>query len=345
MRALVAGLGGIGQRHVRNLRALLGADIEIDAYRVRKQSPVLGERFEVGKDADLEATYGLRSFDVLEEALAQGPSMVFVCNPSSLHLDVAMAAAQAGCHLYIEKPLSATWAKVDALVDLVDQRKLVALVGYQMRFHPCLRQLRELLRERRVGRVLAVNAEIGEYLPGWHPYEDYRAMYASRRALGGGVVLSQIHEFDYLYWLFGLPQRVFALGGHLSSLEIDVEDVSSILMECLIDGRPVPVHLHQDYLQRPPVRACKIVGDRGTIVADFTALTVKVFDSAKELAEAFAFDGFERNQMYLDQLRHFLACVRGEEQPLVSVRDGAQSLRMALAARESMKTGRAVALA
>ena len=59
---------------------------------------------------------------------------------------------------------------------------------------------------------MAVRIEIGEYLPGWHTYEDYRRMYASRADLGGGVVLSQIHELDYVYWLFGMPKRVFAWG-------------------------------------------------------------------------------------------------------------------------------------
>ena len=88
-------------------------------------------------------------------------------------------------------------------------------------------------------------------MPGWHPYEDYRALYAARADLGGGVVLSQIHEFDYLYALFGLPRRLFAIGGHLSHLEIDVEDVASTLMEFNVDGHILPVHLQQDYLQRP----------------------------------------------------------------------------------------------
>lgn len=349
MRVLVAGLGGIGQRHVRNLRLLFGADVEIDAYRVRRQTPVLTGRFEVVPDAQLETHYGLRSFDDLEEALARRPTAVFVCNPSSLHLQVALAAARADCHLFIEKPLAASWEGVDALAELVEQRTLVTLVGFQMRFHPCLRRLRELLGQSllgqsRIGAVLAVSAEIGEYLPGWHPYEDHRRMYASRRELGGGVVLAQIHELDYIYWLFGLPRRVFALGGNSGSLGIDVEDVASVLMEYVVDARTVPVHLQQDYLQRRPARRCKIVGDRGSIVADFNALTVDVFDGAPA-AEAYSFAGFDRNDMFLDELRHFFACIRGEESPLVPVREGAQSLRMALAARESMATGRVVELA
>jgi len=212
MNVLVAGLGGIGQRHVRNLRHLFGAEVEIDAYRVRRQTPVLTSRFEVVADAQLDAHYGVRSFDDLDEALARRPTAVFVCNPSSLHVPVALAAAGAGCHLFIEKPLAASWEGVDALAELVDARGLVTLVGFQMRFHPCLRQLRDLLGQSRIGSVVSVQAEIGEYLPGWHPYEDHRQMYAARRDLGGGVVLAQIHELDYIYWLFGLRGECSRLG-------------------------------------------------------------------------------------------------------------------------------------
>ena len=143
-----------------------------------------------------------------------------------------------------------------------------------------------MLAARAIGRIVAVRAEVGEYLPGWHPYEDYRQMYASRADLGGGVVLSQIHEIDYLYWLFGMPRRLMAMGGHLSSLEIDVEDTASILMECVVDGRPIPVHLHQDYVQRPPSRTCQIIGDDGKILVDFRSLSVTHFDGGGRLADA-----------------------------------------------------------
>ena len=169
-------------------------------------------------------------------------------------------------------------------------------------------------------------------------------MYASRSELGGGVILSQIHEMDYIYWLFGLPRRVFALGGHLSSLDIDVEDTASILMECIVDGRPIPVHVHQDYVQRPPSRTCQVIGDAGKIMLDFHGLTVKVYDGDGQLVQADSFENFQRNQMYLDELAHFLGCIRGEQAVMVSVRDGAQSLRMALAAKESIETRKAVDL-
>jgi predicted dehydrogenase len=344
MRALVVGLGGIGQRHVRNLRRLCGTGVDITAYRSRKLSHVLTEGFEIEPDSDLETKYDIHADDDLEHALAQRPDAVFICNPTSLHLPVAQAAAQNGCHLFIEKPLAHCWEGIEDLLRTVDSHGRVALVGYQLRFHPCLRRLRELLDERAIGRILTVSAEVGEYLPDWHPFEDYREMYASRRSLGGGVILSQIHELDYVYWLFGLPRRVFAVGGHLSSLDIDVEDTASILMECNVDGRNIPVRVHQDYLRRPPTRTCEVVGEEGLIRLDFRRLWVRHWDHEGQLTNTYSYEGHQRNDLFVDELRHFLACIRREEAPAVTLRDGAQSVRMALAARESMETGRVVEL-
>ena len=162
----------------------------------------------------------------LTQALASRPDVVFITNPSSLHVPVALEAARQGCHLFIEKPLSHSLAQVSELVALCDEQQLVTCVAYQLRYHPGFVRLRELLRAGALGELLSVRAEVGEYLPGFHPYEDYRRMYASKSALGGGVTLSQIHEIDYLCALFGAPRRVFSMGGHVSSLEIDVDDVS-----------------------------------------------------------------------------------------------------------------------
>jgi predicted dehydrogenase len=344
MKVLLAGLGSIGQRHARNLKELLGEDVQLLAYRVRRLRHIITPDLGIEPDGDVEARYGFSVFTNLDDALAEKPDAVFVTNPNSLHMPVALAAADAGCHLFIEKPLSHDFTGVPELIDLIERKRLVCLVGYQLRFHPGLRFVQSCLATNAIGNVLAARLEFGEHLPSWHPYEDYRQMHVSRRDLGGGVILSQIHDLDYAYALFGLPRRVFASGGHLSSLELDVEDTASILMECVVDGRTIPVHLQQDCVQRPPRRTCEVIGDGGKIVLDFNAPTVEVFDDSGRLAQARSFETFQRNQLFLDQLRHFLACLRGDEPPVVGVRDGAQSLRMALAARESIETGKVVDL-
>lgn len=339
MRVLIVGLGAIGQRHVRNLRALLGDRVELLAVRSRGLTHVLDDALKVESPDGLSEKYSIRVFDNLAEALAHKPDAAFVCNPTSLHITTALDIARAGCHLFIEKPLAHEYAGVEELSAIVERQRLVATVGYQLRFHPCLTTTRRLLESDAIGRVLAVRAEVGEYLPNWHRYEDYRGTYAARRDLGGGTLLSQIHEMDYLYWFFGLPERVFTLGGHLSSLDIDVEDVTSTLMQFEEDGFRFPVHLHQDYVQRSARRTCSIIGDRGRIDADVLGLTVQVCESSGELAQCHEFRGFPRNELFLEQTRRFLACIESGERPVVTLDDGAQSLRMALAAKESLEKG------
>ena len=336
MKILIVGLGGIGQRHVRNLRALLGDSVEILAYRVRRLSHMVTPTLQVDRTRDVEQEYNIRAFDTLEAALAECPDIAFIANPSSLHIPVALACARAGCDLFLEKPLSNSLEGIAELMEEVTKRSLVAMVGYQLRFHPALRALSGIVKSGVLGRLLAVRATVGEYLPGWHPYEDYRNMYASRSALGGGVVLSQIHEFDYLYSLFGPPRRLFSLGGHHSSLEIDVEDVASTLMECHVEGRSLPVHLQQDYLQRPASRECEVIGDAGKCVMNLAGLELVRYGPDGTLVDTQRWEGFDRNQLFLDQTSHFLECVENRRKPVVDLADGIWSLRVALAVKESI---------
>jgi predicted dehydrogenase len=345
MKILVIGLGGIGQRHARNLRALLGNSLELLAYRVRGLSTLITPVLTADPTRDIEQEYKIRVFNNLESALAESPDAAFVCNPSSLHLDVSLKCVEAGCDLFVEKPLSNSPEGIQRLIDTVQASNRVAMVGYQLRFHPCVQRLRAILAEGTLGTPLAVRAVVGEFLPFWHRYEDYRRMYAARAELGGGVILSQIHELDYLYSLFGVPHRLLGIGGHWSDLEVDVEDTASILMEYSVNGRPLPVHVQLDYLQYPPMRQCEIVGDHGKVVVDLIANTLTLYANRQDEPERFQVAGFERNQLFLDELEHFLHCVRTRQTPMITLHDAAQSLRMAFAAKESISTGRVVEFA
>ncbi len=344
MKILMVGLGGIGQRHLRNLRALLGDDVDILAYRVRKHSHVITPTLQIDTDRDVEREYRLRVFNDWERALVEKPDIAFICNPSSLHVPAALACVRAGCDLFVEKPLSDGLAGLPELQDLVEKQGRIVMVGYQLRFHPCFLRMQEIVRKGLLGNLLGVRASVGEYLPGWHRYEDYRQGYAARADLGGGVILSQIHEFDYLYALFGKAKRLFSIGGHWSNLEIDVEDIASTLMECEFAGRALPVHLQQDYLQRPPQRQCEAIGDAGKAVLDFPTLSVTLYGAEGNMVDRFACEQLDRNQLFIRELQHFLDCVKTRSQPVVDLGQGMWSLKLALAAKESIATGRVVEL-
>ncbi len=225
-------------------------------------------------------------------------------------------------------------------VDLVERKRLVALVAYQLRFHPGLQQVATWLKEKRIGQLISAHLVHGDYLLNFHPYEEYRISYASRKDLGGGVVVTQIHEFDYALWLFGKPRRVFAVGGKVSGLEIDVEDTASVLMECQYEGKVLPVSLCLDYMQSPPHRACTIVGEDGRIVWDFhDAKTAVLENRSTGKTETCEFGELEISQLFVDELQHFLDAVAGKVPPVVDLRSGYESLQMALAARTSIETG------
>ncbi len=200
---------------------------------------------------------------------------------------------------------------------------------------------------------MTVHAHWGEYLPNWHPWEDYRQSYAARADLGGGVIVTLTHPLDYLRFILGEVKSLWSFNGHLSSLEIDVEDVAEIGLK-FSSGAIGGVHLN--YVQRPPTHRLEIIGTDGTLKwdnADGILHLQKMpapFGSysdrpAAPVSESFSPpEGFERNQLFIAQTKHFIDVVRGDAQPVCSLTDGIRALQMALAAYESEKTEKLIGL-
>jgi predicted dehydrogenase len=337
VRILVAGLGAIGQRHARNLRALRGDAVELFALRSRRLRHVVTDTLAKDETRDVETELGITAFENLGDALGVKPDAVFICTPSSRHLDIAQRAAEAGTHLFIEKPVSNTMDGVDRLRSTVTARGLVAMVGSQWRFHPCVRALRACMARGSLGTLERAEINYAEYLPDWHPYEDYRKSYAARAELGGGVVLTQIHDYDLACWLFGVPRRVSATGGKLGDLEIDVEDTANAALE----GGNVAVTVRQSFASRPPVRTITVTGALGSARLDLLRAHLSL---SPALAPPMAIADYQRNQMFVDEAANFLESIDRRVLPAVTLDDGITALRVALAVKESMRTGRTVQL-
>ena len=337
MRILIAGLGAIGQRHARNLRTVYGDELELLAFRRRRLTHVVTDKLQRDDSRNVETELAVTTFEDLDDALAARPDAVFVCTPSSQHAAIAQRAAEAGCHLFIEKPVSHTMDGLERLRETVTAKGLVVLVGCQWRYHPCIRWLRDVIEQGTLGQLTDAEIDYGEYLPDWHPYEDYRASYAGRAEMGGGVVLTQIHDYDLAWWLFGAPRTVTATGGHLSELEIDVEDTVAARLE----GGAVPVSVRQSFAVRPPRRMIAVTGDAGSVTIDLLESRIS---STPRIASAAAFADYQRNQMFLDEVRHFQACLAGAATPAVPLDDGIAVLRLALAVKDAVATGRTVTI-
>jgi predicted dehydrogenase len=341
MKFLIAGLGSAGRRHLRNLIALGEKDIVL--LRTRKSTL---------PDDEL-AGYPVET-DLGEALKRHRPQAVVVANPTAMHLDIAIPAAEAGCHILLEKPVSHSLARLDVLQKTAETRGSKILVGFQFRFHPTLNKARELIQTNAIGNVLAVHAHWGEYLPQWHPWEDYRQSYAARAELGGGVIITLTHPLDYLRYLLGDVESLWSFNGRISPLEVDVEDVAEIGLK-FQNGAVGGVHVN--YFQRPPVHRLEIGGTEGTLRWDNEDGVLQVHrmpapfstysdESPASVTETFSPpEGFERNQLFLAQTRHFVEIARGEAEPVCSLEDGVMALRLALAAYESQEKGQVVRLA
>ena len=143
-----------------------------------------------------------------------------------------------------------------------------------MRFHHGIKLMKSLIDKNEIGSILSVTVENGSFMPDWHPWENYQISYASQKKLGGGVVLTQIHEIDYLYWFFGKVDDVYSFTEKLTDLQIDVEDYSVSLLKF---KNKIIEELHLDYFQKPSVRSCKIIGTKGQITWNWENNHVQIF--------------------------------------------------------------------
>jgi len=269
----------------------------------------------------------------METALDQRLDAVYVCSPSNTHIAMAMQAARRGVHLFIEKPLSHSLDGIDDLEREVEKRSLMVLVGCNMLFLGTLTRVKQILEEGRIGKIVSARGQVGYYLPYWHPNEDYRRGYSANSSQGGGVILDYIHEIGMIRWLLGEVSEVFCLKDKLSHLEIDTEDTAEILFRMRSGAL---AHFHFDYLQRSYRRSLELVGEEGVIVWDYIARTVEVYDKEDYHWHTYRENiNTDLNQMYLDQMAHFLRCLEGKETPRSDLASAKIDLAIALAAKRS----------
>jgi predicted dehydrogenase len=319
MKFLIAGFGSIGRRHFRNLINIGERDIVF--YRTQHSTLPADELAGFPVETDIQ------------KALAHKPNAVIIANPTAMHLEIAIPAAQAGCHLLIEKPISHNLSRLDKLRSTLEKGKGKVLVGFQYRFHPTLQKITSLIHDGAIDEPLSVVAHWGEYLPNWHPWEDYRLSYSARSKLGGGVVLTLCHPLDYLRWLFGEVDSLFALTSKSSKLEVDVEDVAQIGLQ-FKSGKIGALHLN--YFQQPAAHHLEIIGGGGTLQWNNEDGILRLFKaSTGNWKSFFPPEGFERNRLFLDEILHFRAIARGEAEPLCTLDDGVRALELALAVHTS----------
>ena len=327
---MIVGLGSIGKRHLRNILAIENTKkLEIIIYSKQTKSYLSNHK-------------NIKIFDTLDKCLLEKPDVGFITNETVHHIPIAIKLAKVGLDLFIEKPLSNKISNVKTFSKIVKTKKLITLVGCNLRFHRCINEIKNLIDQKVIGDIISVKVECGTYLPDWHPNENYSKSYASRDDLGGGVVLTCIHELDYLFWFFGETQEVFSMTGKYSNLKITASDLSAIILKF---KNNIIAEVHLDYFQKPEARSCKLIGTKGTITWDSLNNEVKIYDFKKSKWKSkLKIKKYDKNEMYVKELEHFIQCVNKKKKTINDISQGEYVLKVALGIIKSSKLKKSIAL-
>jgi predicted dehydrogenase len=320
LKIAVIGYGSIGKRHVKNLASIPNMQIII-CTKQKIRNPHKNK---------------IKIVNSIHDCIKENPDAAIIANESNLHIPISIQLAKLGIDLFIEKPLSNSLKDTEELVKIVRKKKIITQMGCQFRFHKGIKKIKQLISSNKLGKVISVRSECGSFLPNWHPYEDYTKSYAAKNSMGG-VVLTNIHEIDYLYWYFGNITEVFSVTGKFSELEISADDLSVGILKF---KNNVIAELHLDYFQKPDFRSCKIIGTKGTVFWDSDTNTVSLYDNKKdEWTKILKQSKYDRNLMFKEELAHFLNCVKKRQTTINPMEeDGIKTLEIGLNIIKSSKT-------
>lgn len=324
MKVLVVGYGSIGKRHVKNLLLIKNIEIIIcSKQEISNFSP----QIKIKKH--------------ISECIKEKPNIAIICNESSYHVKTALRLAKYGIDLFIEKPLGISQTDTNELIKVIKKNKIISQMGCQLRFHKCIKEMKKAILKNQIGKIISARVECGSYLPDWHPHEDYKKSYAAINNLGGGVVFTNIHELDYLYWFFGDVNEVFSYVQNSKLLKISADDFAVGLLKF---KNNIIVEIHLDYLQKDENRSCKIIGEKGIILWESKTNLVKLYDNKKrKWTDLYKLNNYDRNKMFEEEIKYFLSCVKNRKKSFNPVeKDGIITTKIGIAMMNSSKKGRVV---
>lgn len=321
-RVLVVGLGSIGKRHLQIVRDLNPfADIRILRHTENIEKP--------------EASNGC--FKTIEEVTDFLPQIAVIANPAPFHISIAMTLVNIGCHLLIEKPISNNTNGIKNLIEIAQKNNVLIQLGYNLRFYLSLANFRRYIHDGRVGRILSIRSEVGQFLPTWRSDLNYHRSVSAKKELGGGVLLELSHEIDYLRWIFGEVKKVGAILSKNSDLKIDVEDSAFLNLQfSSANNYPGPIaSLCMDFIRHDKSRRCLAIGSLGTLRWNGNDGIVECWKSGGEEWEKLFQDSEKLDNSYLTEWKHFLNCVYKNEMPCVTAEDGLAVMKIIQAAHIS----------
>ena len=300
MRFLIVGLGSLGKRRIRNLKYLQsGTIIGCD--------PRLDRRDETSQ------RYRIQTFENFNEAMDQDPEIVIISASPNLRLTYALEAAAANKHFFTEACPGDE--QMDELIAVLRDKKIVAAPSCTLCFYPGPKKLQKFMNEGAIGKPLSFTYHSGQYLPGWHPAEDFWPFSDSPSSVESCREIIPF-ELVWLSSLFGTIESISTFKGKSGNPEVDMSNAPCRLLVRFESG--TIGHLLLDMTSKAPVQCMHLKGEEGSIEWDNSEQLIRIYSTDNRLKKTEQLiRGCVENmytkpeEPYIDELRCFLEAIYG----------------------------------
>ena len=315
MKFLIIGLGSMGKRRIRNLRCLdAGEIIGFDLSEERRK--------------ESEKKYKIKTFDRFEDALLANPDAFIISTPPHLHKPYILEAIKHNKHFFTE--LNLISADLKEVVRKMKHKKIVASSSTTMRYIDCIKKIKEIIDDKKIGNLASIIYHVGQYLTDWHPWEDYRNFFASRKDTSACKEILAI-ELNWLTWMFGNVKSVSCMKGKFSNLDLEIEDTYHVIIN-FNDAALASISV--DAVSRTPFRELKIIGDKGTVLWDKNGNSVRVYTSDdkkwrfyKEEKGSVEKGYVHKEEPYIQEMADFIKAIK-KRKDYFSVKEELGNLRL-----------------
>jgi len=333
LKFLIVGLGSMGKRRIRNLKRL--GHEEILGFDPRKD-----------RRDEAESKYKIKTEAKIQTALKEKPDCMIISTPPDLHYRYAKIAINENIHFFTEVNLFSQ--EIEKIIKKLRTKSIVGVPSCTMLFNPVVKKLEVIINTGKIGKILTVYHHFGHYLPNWHPWEDYKKFYVSKRKTGGTKEIVPF-ELVWLTHLFSETTSVYGSIHKISNLKIDIDDIYQILLEF---KNGIKCILVVDVISHPAFNETKIVGEQGVILCDHNKELIKIGKEEKweilKLRKGKVAHGYKGNtpseSLYEEEMYNFLQATKKNIKYPFSFNDELKILKVLDAIEQSSKKRKKIIL-
>lgn len=315
IRFLILGLGSMGKRRTRNLFA-------------NNERDIIGYNPTPERRKEAEEKYGIKTIDDFKKVSPEDFDALIISSPPDTHGEYIRYAISNKKHFFVEHPISD-----DGYKEIFENENsgIVMAPSCTMRFYAPIKMIKKILEEGKIGKILAFQYHMGQYLPDWHPWEDYREVYFSKKETGACREMLPF-ELIWLNWLMGSsPESVSGIITKVSDLDMDADDIA---LASLKYKNGVLGNILIDVISRKPVRTLRILGTGGVLDWERFDHQIKIYDAGSKSTDVISVPkgnpekGYiNEEEMYNDEIKAFLDAVYGESKYPFSFKENHKNLK------------------